>query len=143
MVQPYTGRCACGQVQFTIDAEPVMVRQCWCRSCQQMTGGGPAHNAMFPTDALTLTGELAEYSYEADSGNTMIRQFCASCGTPVFGHSPARPHLRGLRLGTLDEGHGLKPQMAIWTDAAPEWAVIDPALERHPTQPPYAPPASS
>jgi hypothetical protein len=132
----YTGRCACGQVSLTIEAEPVGVRQCWCRSCQQASGGGPAHNAMFPTEAVTLDGELAQHSYVADSGNMMIRAFCAACHTPVIGYSPARPHLRSVRLGMLDAGHGLSPQAAIWTAEAPAWAVIDPALERHEGQPP-------
>ncbi len=137
----YTGHCACGQVSLTIDAEPVGVRQCWCRSCQQASGGGPAHNAMFPTDALTLRGDLTSSTYVADSGNTMIREYCAVCHTPVMGHSSARPHLRGMRLGVLDEGHGLAPQAVIWTDAAPAWAVFDPALEHHAGQPPApAPP---
>ena len=140
MTQPYTARCACGQIGLTITAEPVGVRQCWCRSCQQASGGGPAHNAMFPTDALTLSGELAQHSYVADSGNTMIREYCARCHTPVLGHSPARPHLRSVRLGVLDEGHGLAPQMAIWTAEAPAWAVIDSALEDFPGQPPAPPP---
>lgn len=143
MVKPYTGSCACGQVQFTLNGEPVMVRQCWCRSCQTMTGGGAACNAIFPTSAVTLSGQLAAYGYEADSGNTMFREYCAACGTPVMGHSPARPHLRGFRLGVLDDGHGLKPQMAIWTSEAPDWAVIDPSLPRHATQKPYTPPTSS
>jgi hypothetical protein len=41
-----------------------------------------------------------------------------------------------IRLGLLDADHGLEPAMAIWTDDAPDWAVIDPALERHERQPP-------
>ena len=132
----YTGRCACGQVTVEIAAEPVAVRQCWCRQCQQLAGGGATHNAMFPTAAVTLTGHTAEHGYVAASGNTLTHAFCPSCGTPVLSRSSARPQFRTVRLGLLDEGHGLRPQMAIWTDEAPEWAVIDPRLERHPKQPP-------
>ena len=74
------------------------------------------------------------------SGNVLTQEFCAHCGTPVLGRSSARPQFRTLRFGLLDEGHGLRPQAAIWTDEAPEWAVIDPALEQFAQQPP-APPA--
>lgn len=136
MTPPYTGRCTCGQVSVSIEVEPVAVRQCWCRQCQQAAGGGPTHNAMFPTDAITLTGRLAERSYTAASGNTVTHAFCPDCGNPVLGRSSARPHLRVIRMGLLDVGNGLRPTMAIWTDDAPDWAVIDPTLEQHAKQPP-------
>ena len=44
-----------------------------------------------------------------------------------------------MRLGALDAGHGLKPDAAIWTEDAPQWAMIDPALEQWPRQPPPPP----
>ena len=50
-------------------------------------------------------------------------------------------HMRSLRIGFLDEGHGLRPTVAIWLDDAPDWAVIDPAMEQFARQPP-APPTS-
>ena len=132
----FSGRCACGAVSARIEGEPVAVRQCWCRQCQQQAAGGPTHNAMFQTDDIALTGDLAEHSYLAASGNTITHSRCANCGTPVMARSSARPQFRTIRLGFLDADHGLAPRMAIWTDDAPAWAVIDPALERHAGQPP-------
>jgi hypothetical protein len=132
----YTGRCACGAVTATIDDEALTVRQCWCRQCQQMAAGSPTTNAIFPTEALAIHGELATSSYVAASGNTLTQSFCAKCCTPVMGQSSARPQFRTLRLGFLDAPNDLAPQVAIWTEDAPAWAVIDPALEQHPRQPP-------
>ena len=57
---PYTGHCACGQVSVAITAEPVGTRQCWCRQCEQVSGGGATHNAMFPADAVALTGSTRD-----------------------------------------------------------------------------------
>ncbi len=131
-----TGQCACGAVRATITGEPVAVRQCWCRQCQQMSGGGPTHNAMFATADVDLSGPLGTHAYVAASGNVLTQSFCAQCATPVMGQSSARPQFRTMRLGLLDPGHGLHPQMVIWTDDAPAWAVIDPALEAHGRQPP-------
>lgn len=132
----YTGRCACGAVTATIAGAPVAVRQCWCRQCQQLAAGSPTTNAMFSTDAIALQGELASASYTAASGNTLTQSFCGQCGTPVMGQSSARPQFRTVRLGFLDAPHDLAPQVAIWTEDAPAWAVIDPALERFERQPP-------
>ena len=136
----FTGRCACGAVTAVIEADPIAVRQCWCRQCQQLAGGGASTNVIFPSEAVALEGELATHSYIAASGNTIYHQFCGKCGTPVLGHSSARPHFRVFRVGFLDEPHGLKPQAAIWTDEAPAWAVIDPGLDQYPRQPPAPPP---
>jgi len=132
----YTGRCACGAVSATITGEPVRVGQCWCRQCQQAAGGGPTNNAIFADTDVTLSGEVTRHSYTAESGNTVYHDYCARCGTPVLGCNKARPHFLGFRLGFLDEGHGLRPQIALWTDEAPDWAVIDPALQNYPRQPP-------
>ncbi len=91
---------------------------------------------MFATADVELTGALATHDYVAASGNTLTHSFCPDCGTHVMAQSSARPQFRTVRLGFLDEPHGLRPQMAIWTDDAPDWAVVDPALEQHPGQPP-------
>ena len=132
----YTGRCACGAVTATIDGAVVQVRQCWCRQCQQIAAGSPTTNAIFATEALTLAGELATTAYVAASGNTLTQSFCAKCCTPVMGESSARPQFRTLRLGFLDAPNDLAPEIAIWTADAPAWAVIDPALQHFPGQPP-------
>lgn len=137
-----TGRCACGQVTLTIVGEPVQTRQCWCRQCQQIAAGGPTHNAIFAKDDVTITGNVGSNGYVAASGNTLTQSFCPSCGSSLYAESSARPQFRTIRLGAIDEPHGLRPQMAIWTDEAPDWAVIDPAMEQYPRQPP-APTASS
>jgi hypothetical protein len=115
------------------------VRQCWCRQCQQTAAGGPTNNAMFLFADIELTGDLGERQTPAASGNTLSQFFCPACGTPVYGQSSARRHMGSFRLGFLDEGHGLRPDTVIWTDDAPDWAVIDPALEQYPRQPPPPP----
>ncbi|RVQ69096.1 aldehyde-activating protein [Croceicoccus ponticola] len=144
MSAPYLGRCACGAVQVRADAEPIATRQCWCRQCQSLAAGGPTNNAIFNVAAVTVGGALAHSTWTAASGNTLSFHFCPACGTQVYGQSSARPHLLTMRFGMLDQPHGLRPQMAIWTDEAPDWAVIDPALESWPGQPPApnAPPTA-
>ncbi|MBC2669436.1 GFA family protein [Novosphingobium piscinae] len=136
----YTGRCACGATQLEITAEPVAVRQCWCRQCQQIAAGGPTNNAIFPADAVRIEGALGHSQWRAASGNTLTFHFCPGCGTQVYGQSSARLHLKTVRLGMIDEPHGLRPEMIIWTDEAPAWACLDPQLEQWPQMPPAPPP---
>lgn len=138
----YTGRCACGSVKVRIDGAALAVRQCWCKHCQKIAAGGPTHNAIFLTGDIAVEGVTASDSYVADSGNILTRSHCPACGTPLFSGSSARPQMRVVRLGVLDQPHDLKPTMAIWTGEAPDWAIIDPAMEQFPAQPP-APSAKS
>lgn len=137
----YGGRCGCGRVTLEIAGEPALVRQCWCRQCRRIVAGSPANNAAFRTEDVTIAGELASHTYVAASGNALTQWFCPSCGVHLTAQSSARPHLLTVRFGVLDEPHRLKPDTAIWTDDAPDWAVIDPTLDHHPRQPP--PPASA
>lgn len=136
-----TGGCSCGGVTVKITGTAKAVRQCWCRQCQQLAGGGPTHNAMFLADDVAIEGELAGADWVAASGNTLTHWRCAGCGNPVFAQSSARPQFRTIRLGVLDPGHGLAPEAIIWTADAPAWAVFDPALPRFERQPPPPSPA--
>jgi len=139
MSAPYHGTCNCGAVTATFSAEPVWVRQCWCRQCQKSAAGSCTTNALFLTDSFTLSGDLRWFGYEAESGNGVEQGFCASCGTPVIGRNTARQHACVIRLGFIEPPHDLTPTSAIWLDDAPDWAMIDPALERFDRQPPPPP----
>lgn len=136
---PITGGCLCGAVRYTVTGEPLAVRTCWCRLCQYLGGGTATVNICFPADAVTMNGALAWHDSIADSGSAMRRGFCPACGTPVVSNAAPRPHLTFLRGGTLDDPAIARPQATIWTEAAPDWACIDPAIPRHDRQlPPVA-----
>lgn len=143
MPAPYTGRCACGAVTLRIEGDTIGTRQCWCHQCRRIAAGGPTHNAIFRAEDVTIAGELASSTWTAASSNTLTFHFCPGCGSQIFAQSSARLHLMTVRLGVIDEPHGLRPRVAIWTDDAPDWAVIDPALERWPGQPPAPQPISN
>ena len=135
---PVTGGCLCQAVRYTISAEPIVIRECWCRVCQYLGAGSSAVNACFPSAAVQVRGALTDYRSQADSGNPMRRSFCPACGTPVFSVAESRPHLVFVRVGTLDEPDAARPQVAIWIASAPRWACIDPAIGHLAGQPPPA-----
>ena len=131
-----TGGCLCGAVRYTIEAEPLFIRHCWCRDCQYIGAGGGTVNVFFPTEAVKIEGALAEHASPAASGNLMHRRYCPSCGTPVFTQTEARLHFLGVRAGTLDDPEIAKPQMTIWTSSAPSWAAFEPGIPHEPKQAP-------
>lgn len=131
-----TGGCLCRAVRYSVGAKPIVTRVCWCRVCQYFGAGHGTVNVCFPADALSVAGELRDFTSVADSGNIMHRRFCPVCGTQVFSHAEVRPHLIFVRAGTLDDSEIVRPASTIWTSQAPSWACIDPSLPRIAAQPP-------
>jgi hypothetical protein len=128
--------CLCRAVRIAISADPLGARQCWCRLCQYLSGGGGTVNAIFPADTVEVTGEVRWRTDMADSGNTLQRGFCPECGTPLLSKAEERPHLLIVRAGALDDPEIAAPQSVIWTSQAPTWACLDSALPQVERQPP-------
>jgi hypothetical protein len=133
-----SGGCLCRSVRYTTTAAPIVTRTCWCRLCQYLGAGSATVNVCFPSKAITISGQLRDYSNIADSGNVMHRRFCPKCGTHMFSEAEVRPHLIFVRAGTLDDTEIAKPSITIWTSQAPTWACIDDSLPRVEAQPPPA-----
>jgi len=131
-----TGGCLCGAVRYSITAKPIITRMCWCRICQYFAAGNATVNVCFPSDAISISGELRDYQSIADSSNVMHRRFCPNCGTHMFSESEARPHLIFVRAGTLDDPALVEPVATIWTTSAPAWACINRSLLTFEGQPP-------
>jgi hypothetical protein len=131
----FTGGCLCGQVRFRLAAEPGPSRICWCRDCQRISSNGTV-NAVFPSEALEISGVPAAYQKAADSGNMVTRRFCPACGTQLFSDSTGRPGLTVVRLGTLDEPSAIRPTANIWSASGPDWACLDKSLDRFEGAPP-------
>jgi len=129
-----TGRCLCGAVRFTLTAEPLAVRICWCRDCQHLAANGTV-NLLMASEAVNLSGELASYTKTADSGNQVRLSFCPNCGAHLFSHPSTQPQFTVVRAGNLDEPSAIQPTMNIWAASAPAWACLDPTLEKAERQP--------
>ena len=136
----HRGRCLCGQVSLTIDADPLAARMCWCRDCQRIASGSATVNVLFPEASVHYEGRLSTIRLTADSGNTVERGFCPECGSQMYSRTiePAGLPIR-VRAGTLDDPELMPPQAQIWVSSAPSWAPLDPNLPQYPKAPPPAP----
>lgn len=129
-----TGACLCRQARYRLTADPVATRICWCRDCQHIAANGTV-NAIVPSAAIEISGELAEHVATSDSGNQVRRRFCPHCGSHLFADSTGRPGLTVVRVGTLDDPSSVRPGANIWAASAPAWACLDAGLERLQGQP--------
>ena len=134
-----TGRCLCGSCAYTIEGEAVVVAHCHCLDCQRLSGAGHTTGAMFPKDGVTLIGVPATFSLRSDSGSTVTRLFCGTCGSPLFGMNTGMPGFMTVCLGTLDASDALKPQVAIFTRTRRAWDTADAAIAAFDAQPNWRP----
>lgn len=113
-----TGGCLCGEVRIVATGEPHRVGICHCLDCRKHHGALFFAAAMFPAEAVSVTGEVADYH---------DRCFCPPCGASVFVRAGDEIE---LHLGTLDEPDRFVPTYECWTVRREAWLPPFP-FDRH------------
>lgn len=119
-----SGGCLCGQVRYTITADPVFVGICHCTNCQKQSGAAYSVNVGVAKDALALQGSLKTFTDHGDSGREVLRRFCPDCGSPIITDAAAFPTIHIIKAGTLDDPSGLRPQRQIFCASKHPWVPI-------------------
>lgn len=133
------GQCVCGDVTFTINAEPARMAQCHCKSCQRSSGTGHMSLAFFPEDALEIKGSFSEFADTAESGNINTRGFCGQCGSRLFGRNSGRPGVIAVAVGAVDDNSWFEPGAIVYDKDKPHWDQMDPTLPKFDQMPPPPP----
>jgi len=77
-----------------------------------------------PEAAVQFEGELTTYNDTGDSGATVRRQFCGTCGSPVFTRVETPPGMMFIKAGTLDDTSILKPAFHCYTKSKQDWVDL-------------------
>ncbi len=137
-----TGQCLCGAVHFKVAGPPIWMAQCHCRDCQRASGTGHMSNAIFKLADVEIVGETASYASEADSGATLMRHFCLTCGSRLFSVNSARPWLIIMAVGAFDDTRWFKPQIVLYTKSREAWDHTTDQVPNFEGMPPPPPPKS-
>ena len=114
----FTGSCLCGNVRIVATGRPYRVGLCHCLDCRKHSGALFHASAIFPRDAVTITGETRDYEG---------RFFCPRCGSSVFSRSGDEIE---VNLGSLDEPNQFMPTYELWTIRREAWLPPFP-LQHH------------
>ena len=114
-----TGGCLCGDVRIEAVGKPYRVGICHCLDCRKHTGSLFHASAIFPEDAVTITGETREFKG---------RSFCPRCGSSVFGRSADEIE---VSLGALDAPDQFTPTYELWTVRREAWLPPFPVARRY------------
>lgn len=120
------GQCTCGACRFRVTARPVVVHACHCTWCQRETGSAFAMNAVVETTAITLlAGEPVETRLPSASGKGQLVLRCGACGVTLWSHySGSGRAMAFVRVGVLEPGHGLEPDVHIFTATRQPWVPL-------------------
>ena len=110
-----TGGCLCGQVRYSVSADPAMQVNCHCKNCQRQSGSAFSTIIGVPEGAVSIQGEFRTYDDAGESGEAVLRDFCPNCGSPLFSRVAVAPGLIFIKAGTLDDTSWLFPAGHIWT----------------------------
>jgi len=114
-----TGGCLCGRVRVVASGPPYRVGLCHCLDCRKHHGALFHASAIFPQDAVTITGEVRDYQG---------RCFCPHCGSSVYSHSGDEVE---VSLGSLDAPDQLAPTYELWTIRREAWLPTFPVTKRY------------
>ena len=124
----HTGGCACGALRFTSSADPVDGGYCHCRLCQKTNGAPVLAWASFPIAAFSYTRGVPARFASSPSG---LREFCATCGTPIAFRMAMEAATVDVYVGALDDPNAFPPRQHVWCESAVSWFAIDDQLPRY------------
>ncbi|MBW2275479.1 MAG: GFA family protein [Deltaproteobacteria bacterium] len=131
------GGCLCGAVRYLCSEAPVQVYHCHCRDCQKASGAAFATCLVVSESAVDVTaGRPRQFNVKSAEGNTVTREFCGDCGSPLFTRAAMLPDFRIIKAGTLDDASWLKPRMHMWTSTKQPWLALGDQLRCFEKQPP-------
>lgn len=132
MAQQSGGGCLCGAVRYTVAGDPMIVAICHCRNCQRQSGSAFSIVGAVLDAAYTQTGVTKVFEDRGESGQAVMRHFCAHCGSPIVSIAAALPGLTLIKAGTLDDPGRWVPTMESYCDTALDWVATGAETQRFP-----------
>lgn len=128
---PVHGGCLCGGVRYAVTAPFLRANFCHCSRCRKHTGAAASTQGRVPREAFRLLAG-ADLIRVYRPGEGMVKAFCSACGSSLFGGRWPDGREVSIRLGTLDDDPGIRPQFHNFCADAPAWLPVpDDGLERH------------
>ena len=117
-------QCGCGALTATVSGDPVTVYGCSCVACQRKSGSAFTYAAMYPSAAVTVTGERKTWRYAGDSGRWIENFFCPTCGVAVGFLSEGMPDLTGISVGCFADPDFAPPLRLYWASRRHRWLTF-------------------
>lgn len=123
-----TGRCLCGAIVFSVDANAFDNRTaCHCSQCRRWSGHVWA-SVSGPKDLFAIEAGEDKLKWHHAS-DVAQRGFCSECGSSLFWHGHGRDefkHRIAVAFGALDSSAGLRLDEHIFVaDKGDYYDIVD------------------
>jgi hypothetical protein len=126
------GRCLCGDVRFTAEAELPQLTHCHCSRCRKAHGTPFVTWGFVAKDGFRATG--GEHVVRYQSSSEYARSFCGRCGSTVPGNTLG--DWMEIPAGSLTTEPQARPVEHIFVGSKASWFEITDDLPRHDAYPP-------
>ncbi|MCE8516358.1 GFA family protein [Ruegeria pomeroyi] len=126
-----TGRCLCGNVEYSIENDFLFLLFCHCEQCRRISGSAHASNLFSATQSLTwLKGEESIQRFDYP-GRDFTKSFCRMCGCGLPYRS-SHGEMVIVPAGTLDgepkfatHGKVFLAECTEWTHSTADTKLFD------------------
>ncbi len=132
LTSKYSGRCLCGEINYSTNAEPLFTGNCHCKDCQRSSGSAFVPAMLFPEKTVSISGKAKFFESVSDNGSVHQRGFCQNCGSQLFAKFSAMPGMLGIKAGTLDNASDYVPTLDFYVASAAPWDQMSPKLAKKP-----------
>lgn len=123
-----TGRCLCGQVEYSVSDAFAYALNCHCSNCRRTTGSAFKPFAGIEREKLNVThGSEGLLIYGEELAHDA---HCGKCGSLLYSvvHEGKFVH---ITLGTLVEEPSIRPSAHIFVGSKAAWFTITDSLPQH------------
>jgi len=130
------GGCLCGEVRYESTSKPLMAAACHCTHCRKQSGTAYSVIIGVTSDSLAISGDsLRTFKDVGSSGQPVERNFCSTCGSPLYSRVRATEDILYIKAGSLDDSDWVTPNVEIWCDSQVGWSTLKKDMASFPTIP--------
>jgi len=124
------GGCLCGEVRFEVTGPFIRASHCHCSRCRRHSGAAVCTQGRVRRGHFRLvSGADAIRTYRPASGSA--KAFCVTCGSSLFGGQWPAGREISIRLGSLDDDPGIRPQFHTFVGSKAPWDEITDGLPQY------------
>lgn len=122
--------CSCGQLQVTVEGDPIRISMCHCLACQRRTGSTFSVQARFTSEQVRVAGRHSDYVRFSDEGDKELTfRFCPDCGATVFFVGSDAPEVIAVPVGAFADPSFPPPTVSVFESRRHPWSAVPAAIE--------------
>ena len=123
------GGCLCSAIRFRISGEPIFSSICHCATCRRASAAPTVGWLTFDRGQVEiLSGNPRTYR----SSQSVVRQFCGTCGSQLSYESVERPATIDITTASLDNPNLFPPTLEVWLEHRVSWQNTDQSRGQYP-----------